>query len=231
MSNLSSETYETETSPTTDPMPESSPESSKEEKRRAGLAKGRATVAANRAAKRKTVPSNAVSATRLETTGIAITISDGHEHQWTIPAETDDAVVGGHQSVFELRHFKGYDERFTYEFHHDEEIASMYTDEWVGVTRTELGLESLPAAVTAKYGSAPDNFYRVGNQLCLKKPKVLVDRTHKAMDNYRKTLMSGMKPRSTNGDLMPKDRLEQGGLVKEEIREQSTFQEPVAITR
>ncbi len=232
MSDLSSEIGATETL-----APTEAAEPTKKEKQRAALAKARAVAAANRAAKKKAAPSNAIPTTELQAAGITIKLADGTEQHWTIPAETeDDKFTGGHQSILDLKKFKGYDPRFTYEFHHDDEIASMYTDEWVGVTRSELGLKSLPSAVVSQYGSSTDDFYRIEKMLCMKKPKVLVDRTHKRMDDYRKAVVGAMKPvsskRADGTEFSPaKDDLEQGGLVKEEIREHSTFHEPGAIAR
>jgi hypothetical protein len=230
MSQASSEIEVTETSAPTTETPVAEP--TKEEKRRAALAKGRATAAANRANK-KVAPANSIAAESVEVTGALLTIKDGQNHVWAIPAESHD-VVGRHQSAFELKRFKGYDPRFTYEFHHagdESDITSMLTDEWVPVTRQELGLKALPMQVSAEHGTPTDNYYWVGNSLCMKKPKVLVDRTHKAMDEFRKATMGAMKPVGSENIDPAREKLERGGLVKEEIRVQSTFQEPVALAR
>ncbi len=209
------------------------------DKKRAALAKGRATAAANRAAKKAAqstkakAPDNAIAASSVQVPGALLTIKDGKGHVWTVPAE-DTTDYRRHNSAFELKRWEAENPDFQAQFVRRDEITDYFTKEWVPIERDELHLKDLPAAVTQQYGNALDSFHWVEGSVAMKKPKVLTNREYAGFDRFRKEVANSMKAQTVvraDGTVAvesARPNLDAGGLVTESVKEQSTFREPRA---
>lgn len=162
----------------------------------------------------------------VETRGVKLTIDDGHGHSWTVPADdTEDFRL--HTSPFELKTLPGYDPKFDYQFENMSEVGPMLTNDWVIVTRKELGLPSYPADIPNEYGLPLSGAHMIEKQVCLKKPKVLVDRTRAAHKRFADAIVNQIAPPRDSA----KNRLEHepGGIVTDSMVSSTTFKEPARV--
>lgn len=232
MSETSSDTPAKELSTAgTEQPPALSAEEVRKQRLRDQLVKGRATRKANIEARKAAatdphkVPDNAIAATSVQVPGALLTIKDGQGHTWTVPAESNEDHRR-HRSVFDVRAYKGHDPNFAYQFIRRDEINSMLTSDWVPVSRKELGITALPAAIAAQYGTTVDSNHWVNDQVCIKKPKVLADREYNGWDRFCREVANSMKPATTDRVEAARQHLEQGGLVNDEVNQITNFQEP-----
>ena len=217
---------DTETPATTETPVETQPtEPTLAEKRKANLVKARA------ARKKKTpaqAPDNSIAASSVEVPGALLEIKDGQGHTWAVPAESSEDYRL-YQSPREVEHFKGYDARFRYEFIRRDEIEVKITEGWVCVTRKELGLQNIPAN-TSPQNATNDGLHWVEDQVCIKKPEVLVERQTKAYNQYAREVANSMKgPKSVGRENLQHGQ--DGNLVAEEVNRQSTAAEPARVSR
>lgn len=168
-----------------------------------------------------------VSVKSIEVAGVMLEVRDKHGHVWAVPSE-DNANFRNQKSRLDIASLPNADPDFAYQMARVggvyDETAEMLANDWVPVTRDELGLAQLPAlaaSINAEYGRAPDNFYRIGDQVAFKKPKVLKERDDKAFGRYAAEVAGAMKPQTPDKDEAP--HLDARGLVVQEAKAESNF--------
>jgi hypothetical protein len=192
-------------------------------KMREGRLRYRENLAAKKAAQREAPTPEGISGKSVQTRGVLMTIDDGMGHSWTVPADdTEDYRL--HRSPFEIKTLPGYDPKFDYQFENMSDVGPMLTNDWVIVTRKELGLPSYPADIPNEYGLPLSGAHMVEKQVCLKKPKVLVDRTRAAHKRFADAIVNQIAPPQNSA----KNKLEHepGGIVTDSIVSSTTFKEP-----
>lgn len=149
---------------------------------------------------------NEVAVDRIEVAGI---ITDAQGHSWTLP-EKDSDIGDLYKSPFSI---KGHPE-FYYQFETKDNVPQMLADEFVTVTRKELGLDRYKDGST-EYGQGTDEVYTVGNDMvCLKIPKVLADRRKKTERDFAKLAVDATKNKKKSSD-----EPESGGNARASERE------------
>lgn len=168
---------------------------------------------------------NGVKAKSVQVRGALMEIKDGLGHVWTVPANEDEDYQA-HTSIFKVANLKGYDERFEYEFHDD--VSRMITDGWALVSRRELGLPDLPSATPGakEYGAPDGGWHQIESLYCVKRPKILVERTRKAFKKYADTIAGQMTPAK---DSVRDRQSDPNAIVTEEVKSATSFKEPTAI--
>jgi hypothetical protein len=141
---------------------------------------------------------NFVEASSIEAPGI---VEDDYGHKWTIPADTHtDGSLQLYQSRFEL---PKRDPRFHYEFHPVSEVSHMMTEDFVPVTREELGLkgiEGLTEQIAKEYGAALTSFHQVDDLVCMKTPVELANRRYRALKEIADAAVNATRPGASGRD-------------------------------
>ena len=97
-----------------------------------------------------------VVASEFQTAGI---IRDAQGNEWTIPEGSLDEDFTLYSSPFDI---PNKDSRFYYQFEEDSNVPQMMSEQFVPVTRKELGMkEFTPVGAAGEYGTGIDGFYRV----------------------------------------------------------------------
>ncbi len=212
---------------------------------RANLEKGRKTRAANSAARKATaaiapaplvieIPvaePPGVLAKSVQVRGALIEITDGTGRTWSVPAN-DDEDFTVFRSDYDLSHYPGYDPNFIYQFEHPPgtiaaeqagDVTQMLADDWAVVTREELGIPTIKG-VPVLPGQSPTTAFMVKGQVCIKTPKIRVDRKNAAFKRYADAVVKQIRPAKDSA--MTKLENEPGGIVVDSIKSSTTFREP-----
>ena len=163
----------------------------------------------------------------VQVRGALMEIKDGSGRVWTVPAD-DEEDYQLHRSIFKVDDLKGFDPQFDYQFEMPVDLGPMLTNDWAIVSRKELGLPELAGMVAGagEYGAALTGAHMAGGMVCLKKPKVLVDRTRKAFKNFADAIVGQMSPPQNSA----KQRLEgQNAIEVAENKSSTTFREPKPV--
>ena len=121
----------------------------------------------------------------IEVAGI---LMDSSGHTWTIP-EKDETDVR-YKSMFTIPRP---DPLMSYQFIRKEELTEMMGEQWVPVTRAEIGIAEFKSEQD-EYGDPLDRYHVIGTQICVKKPKVLVQRQYAAQERICKAAVSATEP-------------------------------------
>jgi hypothetical protein len=122
----------------------------------------------------------------IETAGVLV---DSTGHTWTIP-EKDETDVR-YKSQFTIPRP---DPLMMYQFiRKDDELTEYMGNQWVPVTREEIGVATFKSEGD-EYGSPLDKYHVIGTQICVKKPKVLVEREYKALKRVCDAAVSATEP-------------------------------------
>lgn len=169
----------------------------------------------------------------VQVRGALLEIKNNSGHVWAVPANEEEDSYNPHNSPFKVQHYPGYNPDFEYEFHGSagiggdgdyDDLPEMLNKDWVPVSRKELGVPEVIAG--GQYGLQQDDHLRVGKQVCVMKPKILVERERKAFKRYVDTITAQIAPDKDSA----KARLERqskDAIVTDEIRSATTFKEPV----
>lgn len=122
----------------------------------------------------------------IETAGIHV---DSEGHTWTIPEK--DEVDVRYKSKFAIPRP---DPLMSYQFvRMEDELTEMMGEQWVPVTREEIGVAVFKSEKD-ELGGPLDRYHVVGKQICIKKPKVLVDRQYAAQKRVCDAAVSATEP-------------------------------------
>lgn len=135
---------------------------------------------------------NGVKVRSVEVAGV---IHDSEGHTWTIP-EKDETDVHYH-SKFEI---PNPDPLMSYQFIRKEELTEMMGEQWMPCTREEIGVAVFKTEKD-EYGDPLDRYHVVGMQICVKKPKVLVDRQYAAQKRVCDAAVAATEPPPPGKDL------------------------------
>jgi hypothetical protein len=143
----------------------------------------------------------------IEVAGIHI---DSEGHEWTIP-EKDNFDVR-YRSKFEIPRP---DPLMGYQFIRKEELTEMMGEQWVPVTREEIGVAVFKTEKD-EYGDPLDRYHVVGTQICIKKPKILIDRQYAAQNRVCAAAVSATEPPPPGKD--PKEQSARTGAQRGQRR-------------
>jgi len=125
---------------------------------------------------------------------VAGVLTDSEGHTWTIP-EKDNTDVR-YKSKFLIPRP---DPLMGYQFVRKEELTEYMGEQWVPVTREEIGVASFQTEKD-EYGDPLDRYHVVGTQICIKKPQVLIDREYAAQKRVRMAAIAATEPPSPKKD-------------------------------
>jgi hypothetical protein len=143
----------------------------------------------------------------VEVAGVLV---DAQGNKWTIPEK--DEVDVRYKSLFTIPRP---DPLMSYQFIRKEELTEYLGEQWVPVKREEIGVATF---ITEKneYGDALDSYHVVGTQICVKKPKVLVDRTYAAQQRVCAAAVGATEPPPPGKD--PKEQSARNGAQRGQRR-------------
>jgi hypothetical protein len=122
----------------------------------------------------------------IEVAGVHI---DSEGHSWTIP-EKDETDVR-YKSIFTI---PNPDPLMGYQFIRKEELSEMMGEQWVPVTRKEIGVAEFKSEAGSEYGGPLDGYHVVGTQICVKKPKILIERQYAAQKRVCDAAVAATEP-------------------------------------
>ncbi len=121
----------------------------------------------------------------IETAGVLV---DSEGHTWTIPEKEEVDVR--YKSKFVIPRP---DPLMAYKFIRKEELTEMMGEQWVAVRREEIGVATFKTEKD-EYSDPLDSYHVIGTMICVKKPKVLVDRQYAAQKRVCDAAVSATEP-------------------------------------
>jgi len=149
----------------------------------------------------------------IESAGVLV---DSEGHTWTIP-EKDDTIDVRYKSIFAIPRP---DPLMQYQFIRrdgpDEELSEMMGEQWVPVTRAEIGVAQFKTEAGVEYGSPLDKYHIIGKMICVKKPKTLVERQRASQKRVCDAAVSATEPPPPSKD--PKEQAARNGAQRGQRR-------------
>jgi hypothetical protein len=143
----------------------------------------------------------------VEVAGVYV---DSRGNKWTVPEKEEVDIR--YKSKFTIPRP---DPLMSYQFIRKEELTEMMGEQWVPVTREEIGVANFRTEKD-EYGDPLDRYHVIGTQICVKKPKVLVDRQYAAQKRVCDAAVSATEPPPTSKD--PKEQAARNGAQRGQRR-------------